>query len=478
MRIKLDFLILLLVFSLTLSFTACKKDPVDTTPKPSYYVQNWIYDNMQYWYFWNSQIPANADTTMLPEPFFYSLLYNGINGDRFSWIEADYTTLINELNGVTKEAGFDFRLYLASSTSTDVIGQISYIKKGSPAEYAGLKRGDIFYAINGTQITTSNYKTLLSATGAAYTLGVKRYDPDTQAMLSDKTYSLTPVELAENPVLMDSVYTIGSKKVGYLVYNFFSPGSGSSKPYDQQVDNVFTKFKSNGVNEVILDLRFNGGGSVSSAINLASLLVPGYNSSKIFFNFQYNNQVMSYILNEPTLGSAYLHQKFVAKTSNNVGDNLTRLFVLTSTGTASASELIINGLRPYLPVITVGDTTYGKNVGSITITDTQNTTNTWGMQPIVFKMTNSVDFSDYGNGFAPEPANYDADNYFSLRPLGDTKEPLLNRALYIITDGKLKSAQRSAIMHGNQIKGANESINPYKTTMYVDPEMSLLKKTR
>jgi len=341
-------------------------------------------------------------------------------------------------------------------------------------------RGDIFYKINSTQITTANYQTLLTATGSPYTLNVKRYNTDTQALISDQLYSLVPVELAENPVLMDSVYSfpVSGKKVGYLVYNFFSPGVGTSKTYDQEVDNVFSTFKANGVNEVVLDLRFNGGGAISSAINLASLLVPAYTSSKIFVNFQYNNQVQSDIINDPNYGSAYLHQKFIAKTSN-IGDNLSRIFVLTSRGTASASELIINGLRPYIPVTTIGDTTYGKNVGSITITDTKNTTNTWGMQPIVLKLTNSSGFSDYTNGFAPDAGNLVLDNHFYLRPLGDIQEPLLNKALNTITNGTLqKSVQPSAIAR-QEIKGANQQLlNPQKTTMYLSPEMTPVPKLR
>jgi len=476
MKTKSILVLIIVVLSFSTLMPSCKKDPKDTPPKPSAYVQNWIYDNMKYWYFWTDNMPTNPDTTKEPEEFFYSLLYNGPEGDRFSWIEPNYTTLINELNGINKEAGYDFRLYLAGAGSSNIIGQITYIKKGSPAETQGLKRGDIFPEINGTKLTTSNYRDLLSATNKSYTIRIQRFTANNQTPDYDQVLTLNPIEFSENPVLMDSVYTFTGKKVGYMVYNFFSPGIGSSKTYDQQVDAVFSKFKSNGVNEVVLDLRFNGGGAISSAINLASLLVPAYDPSKIFVNFQYNNQVQSDIINDPRYGSAYLHQKFVSKTGN-IGNSLNRLFVLTSNGTASASELIINGLRPYMDVITIGDTTYGKNVGSITITDDQNTTNTWGMQPIVLKLTNSQGFSDYSKGFAPRPENFDADNYFNLKPLGDIQEPLLHRALYIITNGSMtKSARPSAVISGNQVKGANRQLNPHKTNMYLSPEMSPLMR--
>ena len=290
MKTKPAFLILLTLFSLTLSIISCKKDPKETPVKPNLYVQNWILENMKYYYYWNTEIPANADTTMDPEPFFYSLLYNVPGGDRFSWIEPDYTILIGQLNGINKEAGYDFKLYLASAGSSNVLGQITYIKKGSPAEAAGLKRGDIFPEINSTLLNTTNYRTLLGATGISYTLRIQRFSAgNTQTPEYDHVYTLNPVEFAENPVLMDTIYSISGKKVGYMVYNFFSPGTGATKPYDQEVDNVFGKFKSAGVNEVVLDLRFNGGGDGGSAINLASLLVPAYDPNKIFYNNQYNS---------------------------------------------------------------------------------------------------------------------------------------------------------------------------------------------
>lgn len=475
MKIKHLLMALLTLVLFTLAISSCRKDKGNNTTTTKPYVQGWIYDNMKYWYYWTDQMTTNPNYSLEPSAFFSSLLYKGTNGDRFSWIEANYTTLINQLNGINKEAGYDFRLYLKASGSTDVIGQITYIKKGSPAEAAGLMRGDIFSKINGTVISTTNYTSLLNATSTTYTLQVQRYNTDTQALVFDQQYTLNPVQLAENPVLMDTIYnfTTSGKKVGYLVYNFFSPGPDStSNVYDQEVNNAFAYFKSNNVNEVVLDLRFNGGGAISSAINLASLLVKGNTSSSIFVNYQYNTQVQSDIISTPGLGDSYLHQKFVTQ-ANNIGGNLTRFFVLTSRGTASASELVINGLKPYLTPVLVGDTTYGKNVGSITIWDTKNSTNTWGMQPIVLKLTNSLGSSDYTNGFVPDYLT--SDNYFYLRPLGDIREPLLNKALSVITNGTLRSAAPLPAMAGSQIKGADQ-LNPYKTTMYLSPAMSPLKK--
>jgi C-terminal processing protease CtpA/Prc len=132
------------------------------------------------------------------------------------------------------------------------------------------------------------------------------------------------------------------------------------------------------------------------------------------------------------MGEAYLTSYYQAKTSN-VGTQLqnSRLYVLTSSRTASASELVINALKPYMEVFVIGDTTYGKNVGSISLYEENDSKNTWGMQPIVLKVYNSLNQSDYASGFVPNI--YNADNSTLLYPLGDTRETLLSLAMEQIT---------------------------------------------
>ena len=241
---------------------------------------------------------------------------------------------------------------------------------------------------------------------------------------SDKTRNVTATVFQENPVFMDSIYTVGSKKVGYLVYNQFVPGANGSKAneYDAQVDAVFSNFKAQGVNELVLDLRYNPGGYTSSSANLASLIGKGISSSKLYFREEWNTTITPELQKE--YGSSFFIQNFLDK-AQNIGNNLSRVFVLTTDHTASASELIINGLRPYMTVTTIGTTTYGKNVGSITITDDTGKIK-WGMQPIVFKSYNSAGQSDYSTGFTP---TVEVEEPLSLLPLGDTNEALLSAAL-------------------------------------------------
>lgn len=423
----------LLIAGFILSLSACKKNTDDVTPQTSATtnenttIDSWILSNMREVYYWNDKIPASPDTTLAPDVFFDSILntYNATSnptGDRFSWIENDASTLTAELSGQTTTTGMEYNLYLRASGSTDVIAQVLYVLPGSPAQLAGIKRGDIISKVNGQALSTTNYSDLLF-TGTTFTFGFASVS-GTTLVDTDKTISVTATTFQENPVFLDSVYTVGSKKVGYLVYNQFVPGANGSTAdeYDAQVDAVFSNFKAQGVTELVLDLRYNPGGYTSSSANLASLIGKGISSSKLYFREEWNSSITPLL--QQTYGSSFFVQNFLDK-SQNIGSNLSRVFVLTTDHTASASELIINGLRPYMTVTTIGTTTYGKNVGSITITDDSGKIK-WGMQPIVFKSYNSAGQSDYATGFTP---SIEVDEPINLLPLGDINEAYLSTAL-------------------------------------------------
>lgn len=426
----------LVAIAIIFLLATCKDDEVTpsnttATTEENEYVNNWILENMKLWYLWNDKIPASPDLTEAPADFFESLLYT--SEDRFSWIQENYQELLNSLQGVSKEGGYEYRLYRESSSNNNVIAQIVYIKPSSPAEQAGLKRGDVITYINDQQITLSNYQTLISAIKENHTI---RYRPlliDEEKFDTEKTASLTTVEYQEDPNFMHTVIESGDHKIGYFVYNFFAVGpTTSSTTYDDEMEAVFSDFKSQGITDLVLDLRYNSGGSETSANNLASLIGTGVTSSNVFLKREYNEDIENEIINDASLGESYLTSNFQTKASN-VGSQLqnSRLYVLASSRTASASELVINALKPYMDVFIVGDTTYGKNVGSISLYKENDSKNTWGMQPIVVKVYNSLNQSDYSKGFVPNILNLD--NSLYVYPLGDTRENLLSLALQQIT---------------------------------------------
>ncbi|MEI7504977.1 MAG: S41 family peptidase, partial [Paludibacter sp.] len=248
------------------------------------------------------------------------------------------------------------------------------------------------------------------------------------------------VNYQEDPVYMDTVYTVQNKKVGYLVYNFFTNDAGDeSMKYDLELNSAIESFKVQNVSELIIDLRYNHGGMMSSAVHLSSMLVPNLTTNKVFAYTEYNKNYTDYF-NSAEFKSKYSENPFITNFATtidvtspstvktpvqNIGNNLQRIFFLVGNGTASASEMVINGLSPFLPVVLIGDTTVGKNVGSTLVNDTQNTNNQWAFMPIILKYFNKDHLSDFTQGFAP---NYLVmDDYGNQ--LGNISEDLLGKAI-------------------------------------------------
>lgn len=450
-------------FSL-LFLLGCKED--DPSPsnqvsnEANAYVNNWIYDQMSTWYLWNDELPKSPNVNQEPENYFDALLNNE---DRFSWLQPNYQELLNSLKGISKEAGYEYVLYKESSASNNVIAQILYIKPSSPAAATGLTRGDIITHINNQQLTTSNYRDVLGDIKENHTILYKNLNVEEETFSEPKSASLTTLEYSENPNFLHKVIEIEGKKIGYYVYNLFAGGPGADREdYDNEMDQIFTTFKSADITDLVLDMRFNSGGAETSANNLASLIGPSVGNGKVFAKREYNAGVEEQIINDPDLGRDFLTSKFANKASN-VGSLLNgkRVYVLAGSRTASASELVINSLKPYMDVFIIGDTTYGKNVGSISLYEEDDTKNTWGLQPIVVKVYNSLDQSDYGTGFVPNVL--DKDNSLYIYPLGDPKEALLSHAIAQITgtatNGRVAKPGDAKEIIGHSLDSKRRSFN-------------------
>ena len=305
-------------------------------------------------------------TNSEPESFFESLKHSD---DRFSWIQDDYEELENLLQGVFASNGVEFGLTYARRDCSEVVGYVKYILEGSDASNKDIRRGDFFTGVNGVELNSNNYRELLFNDELTYTLNMGTLE-DGKIVNNGLSVELTKEEEFEtNPVQLSKVLDTSAGKVGYLMYNQFVIGKNS------ELNQVFGEFKNQGINELIVDLRYNGGGSVRMCIELASM-ITGQFTGEIFSKEQWNSKLMEYL--EDRFGAESLQDEFVdtLSDSNDTGESepinslsLNRVFILTTSSSASASELLINSLSSYIDVVHVGEQTRGKNVGSITVYD-------------------------------------------------------------------------------------------------------------
>jgi len=470
---KASFKITLLLFIALFTFQSCE-DMDDVAAPPTLEINDFIWKGLNLYYLWQADVPNLADTRFAnqadlnvflkgypkPEVLFDALRVDK-SIDRFSWIVSDYLELEGMLQGTTKNDGMDFGLYRKNTNSDEIFGWVRYIIPNSDASTKDIKRGAIFYGVNGVQLTVSNYQTLL-LNAENYTLNLADYN-NGQITPNGKSVQLTKTELSENPIMINNVIESGGHKIGYLMYNGFYPG------YDAQLNDAFGSLKSQGITDFVLDLRYNSGGSVQSATRLASM-ITGQFTDKVFSKQRWNDKINAYFESEDPEALKNLFTNTIEGTPVN-SLNLTKIYILTTKSTASASELVINGLKPYIDVVQIGDITTGKNVGSITIYDSptfgkenRNPNHRYAMQPLVLKIVNADDFGDYFNGLNPTYAL--KENIANLGVLGTSSEPLLSTAIGKITGTAkmIKKTSGKAFPYFEDSK----SINGVQNQMYVD----------
>ncbi|KRD07269.1 peptidase S41 [Flavobacterium sp. Root901] len=472
---------ILFLFVFAFALQSCE-DEDDVRSPAKLQVNDFIWKGLNEVYLWQADVPNLADDRFSsqdelnsflsgyskPEDLFQDLLNKPISKypsnaiDRFSWIVDDYTVLEQELNGITKNNGVDFKLTRVAEGSNDLVGYVRYIIPNSDASNKAIKRGDLFTAVNGTKLTVSNYQSLLLS-GDNYTLNFADYN-GSSFTLNGKSVALTKTTLEENPILLNKVITSGSHKIGYLMYN------GFYSDYDARLNQAFGELKAQGITDFVLDLRYNGGGSVRSSTRLASM-ITGQFEGEIFSKRQYNFKQMAGMTSDDL---ELLNERFVSNFDGNAVNSLklTTVYIITTSNTASASELVINGLKPYINVVQIGETTIGKNVGSFTVYDSPTLTKTnvnpnhkYAMQPLVFKITNAADFGDYTQGLVPTYVQYEYISNYGV--LGDPSEPLLNLAISKITGNAAKKIQND---HSAVLPYISDSkkINGLRNEMYLE----------
>jgi len=438
-------------------------------------ISDFIWEGLNTYYYWQEEVEALADSKLEdekayaefisqnadPELFFYSLLHPE---DRFSWIEEDYVELENSLQGIYASNGVEFGLAYACQDCNEIVGYVQYILEDSDASNKNIKRGDYFTGVNGITLTVGNYRNLLFGDELSYTLNMAD-SIDGNLVLNGINVELTKEENFEtNPIQISKTIDTNAGKIGYLMYNQFVADKSP------QLNEVFGNFKSEGIIDLVVDLRYNGGGSVANCIELASMITGQFNG-EIFAKEKWNSKLTTYF--EERYGAERLIERFVDVLSDGESINslsLNRVFILTTSSSASASELLINSLSAYIDVVHIGEKTVGKNVGSITVYDyidndgNKNPDHTYAMQPIVLKIANKDDFAEYTDGLEPNTAI--DEEIKNLGILGDPSEPLLATAISILSGtGKVTPYRSSSknLRIGNPIVLKRQGMHLDKT---------------
>ncbi len=441
-RFTLNSVLVILLLVLTPS---CFNDDRDDNLILASEINDFVWKGMNAVYLYKDNIPDLANNRFstdqeyadylngfsTPEDLFESVIYQRQTVDRFSWIVDDYIALELSLGGTSTTNGLRFYSFSdpGSSNSSDRILVIRQVVPTSTADNAGLIRGQYIIQIDGAEITSENVNELLSP--ETYTLHFANLNDNGTPETTDDTFTpngitlnLAKASLTENPVHKTAIIDVEGEKLGYVLYNRFNPD------FVTELNNAFGEFASNNVQHLVLDLRYNPGGRVDTETFLASM-VTGQFIGQVFTKVIYNNDLQANNTDFDFTNS------ISGNSINSLG--LNKVYVLTTIGSASASEGLINGLSPYIEVVQIGTKTTGKTQASITIYDSPDLVNkndvnpnhTYAMQPLVANATNVDNQAVPSSGLIPDIEVLE--NVYNLGIFGDVNEPLLAAAIANIT---------------------------------------------
>lgn len=498
-RILKKYLWLLLIGLLPLGLVACSDsdDPVKEIEKPNggeneeekvvayqdarAYANFFAYNVMNDVYLWKQDITSALNSWLIltdPIAAVKKARYKdkfGEDVDKWTMMTDDYTGMTGSTDGVsTGTYGCNFALFYKEEGSDAVVAFVTFTYPDSPAEKAGLQRGDVVLEIDGKELDMTNYAKLFDS--STMSVGVGKYLGEGKYSTVEKTVKLSAVAMYENPVVLSKVFDCGGKKVGYLLYTSFTFESSLS------LVEVCKEFKKEGVSELILDLRYNGGGYVFTEEVLASMLAPEAEVKKksVFETEIWNDDYMAYYKEKKVDLNTYFRFEFEQKHNDkmykidtsdaNVGIN--KIYAIVTENSASASEAILVGLMPYMDIEVIGEQTHGKYCSGIMWKGEE-----WFQDIVDNYKDNKMDFAtkhpefadwkkhiaDWGiyvminmyadkNGNNPcmpnglKPDVEAADKFIEAYPLGDEREAMLNVALQRAgkTDLESRVASRSA----------------------------------
>jgi len=422
--------------------------------------QHWSYDvfsAMKDIYLWTDALPSAFDprkynTADDALTYLTSLRINSETGtaiDHYSFLDK-IGNLSGEIGQGTASGDYGFMVTAGYNTSGQVSFFVTYVYKDSPAGLAGVARSYEIAKINGSDAVhpEADSQGYLVATSAGYTNMVNALFYSTTASFTFKKpdgttldASLAVGSYAINSVLYDALMSVGAKKVGYMVFNQFLGASSQT-----ELSNTIAKFETNGVQCLIVDLRYNGGGSVETCEKFCSLLAPASANGKLMYTYKLNSGLTQY----------YASQRSSLTTNFTKTNSFqpTEIYFIVSGSTASAAELLINNLRPYYNgnLFLIGQTTYGKPCGfwatPIGYSEEQTTPKEgYDLYAVSFETVNANKEGGYYAGMTPGTVKYPGIKAYDSynRSWGDVNDASLAQALNHISSGAFKVSSSSKV---------------------------------
>lgn len=384
------------------------------------YQKNFVLNTMTDWYLWYDEIPElNVEDFDSNEALLNAIVEPAITarGKEFPY---SYLTTVEAEQAMAENAGY---VGMGFSSIVNDAGDAILLREvfpDSPAANAGLVRGDAIIAIGGTPVAE-----LLNSGAFAEEPGP--YGPNEVGYTVEMTIrhqggaeeavDVTKAEVETPTVAYTTTFDANGAKVGYIFFRSFLP------PSEVELNEAFAKIAEGGTpSRLILDLRYNGGGYVSIAEHLADLITGGQNAGEIYSKTNFNDK-----------HSGQNSQDVFNTAANSLP--ITQLIAITTGGTASSSELVINGLDPYIDVVTVGTTSYGKPVGQQAYTFCGKV-----LRGVSFETVNALDEGDYYSGIAPTSGCEFEDDLTA--PLGSANEASIAAALRYVETGSCATSAK------------------------------------
>ena len=402
------FIVIIAILTSIIFFNSCEKEKI--FPLGSDTVEE-FYSIMNKYYYWIDSIPSvDSDNYSSPQELLDAMRFEP--RDKWSYITTKAENEQYYVEGEYTGYGFGY-----TSDSEDNL-RITYLYESSELNDFGIERGWIIKEINGIAVNKdSNLGNLLSSNSNSFEFESPTGDVVTKT-LSKKIISI-------NTVVYKDVVATGTEKVGYFVFESFIG------PSETELTNTFEYFKTENINELVIDLRYNGGGMMSIVKHLAGLIIPENLNGELFLNYKHNSDNTN--LNEDINFEV---------SSNTLG--LNKVYFIVGKGSASASEAIINGLEPYLDVLIVGDDTYGKPVGMYSI---NSRISDLVYVPISFSLVNKDGYGGYFDGLKAD--SYVTDDVYHTF---GSEEAVFAEVLHHIESGSFSTTKSSFEIYRAPVK--------------------------